>query len=76
MCINYNGNTCYFLTVSTPSNEILSIHIYNLEGKNISNFESSHLESIEISLTNLDSGIYFLKIFFDGGQVTKKIIKK
>ena len=64
------------LTLSYPNNEILSIHIYNLEGKQIISFESSHQENIEISLENLDSGIYFLKIDTDVGLVTKKIIKK
>lgn len=64
------------LTISSPNNEILSIHIYDLLGKQITSFKSSRLENIEISLTNLDSGIYFLKILTDAGQVIKKIIKE
>ena len=64
------------LTLSSPNNEILSVHIYNLEGKQISRSERMSQNRNEIDLTNLNSGLYFLKIFFNGGQVTKKIIKK
>lgn len=64
------------LTISSPKNEILSIHIYDLDGKHIADFECSHQENIEIGLTNVVSGIYFLRILTDAGQASKKIIKK
>lgn len=72
----YPNPVSNIITISSPNIEILSIHIYNLEGKRISSFERMGQDINEVSLANLNSGLYLLKIFFDGGQVTKKIIKK
>jgi len=64
------------LTLSSPSNEILSIHIYSINGKKVYSFENKSQGLNEINVIDLDSGIYFLKILTDVGELAKKIIKK
>ena len=64
------------LSISSPYHEISSIQVYDLQGKRVTNFEGLHLAMIEISLAELVSGMYFLKIQTDGGQITKRLVKK
>jgi hypothetical protein len=64
------------LTISSPNTEILSIQLYTIEGKIIGSFEREQHAYNEIDLTNLDAGIYLLKLYLNGGQETKRIIKK
>lgn len=63
------------LTISSPNNEILSIRMHTIDGKEINSFKKMNRKMNEINLIGLDSGIYFLEIFTDVGQVTKKILK-
>ena len=64
------------LTISSPNNEILSISVFTINGKEIQSFEKMNQNRNEISLINLDSGVYFLEIRTDVGRVTKKVVKK
>ncbi|MCH7785867.1 MAG: T9SS type A sorting domain-containing protein [Bacteroidetes bacterium] len=64
------------LIISSPTNEILTIQIYDIGGKKISSFKKSYQKVSEIDITNINQGIYFLKIFTMGGTLTKKFIKK
>ncbi|MBL4663376.1 MAG: T9SS type A sorting domain-containing protein [Flavobacteriaceae bacterium] len=64
------------LTIFSPNNEVLSVEIYDINGKKVDSFEGNIQGLDKINVTYLDSGIYFLKILTDVGYVTKKIIKK
>jgi len=64
------------LTITAPNNEILSIHMYAMDGKEINSFETMNQDMSEISLAKLASGVYFLEILTDVGLVTKKLVKK
>jgi len=64
------------LTVSSPNNEVLSVEIYDINGKKVDTFQSENQASNKLNVSSLGSGIYFLKIHTEVGLVTKKIIKK
>lgn len=51
---------------------IKKVEIYSVIGKKLKEF----INSEQIDLTHLNSGIYYLKIHGDNGSVTKKIIKE
>ena len=64
------------LKLSTPINELISIHIYNINGQNVANFENKTQGLNEINIAGLDSSIYFLIVRTDNGLLTKRIIKE
>jgi hypothetical protein len=64
------------LSISSLNNEIFSIQVYDIQGKQVTSFEDLHLSTIEISLANIVSGMYFLKIQTHEGQITKRVVKK
>jgi len=72
----YPNPTDDLLNLSSSSNEILSVHIYTIEGRLVSSIKKEHQDISEINVSHLKSGVYFLTISTDIGQVTKKIIKK
>ena len=59
--------------IKSPTNLITKIELYNLLGERIQSL-NNNVESINIS--NLDSGIYLLKIYAEPDAIVKKIIKK
>tara|TARA_R110002049_G_scaffold47627_1_gene137729 strand:- start:346 stop:954 length:609 start_codon:yes stop_codon:yes gene_type:complete len=63
------------LNISSPDFEVLYVHIYDLYGKRISNFEKTQQVIYECDMTDFGSGIYFLTISTSGGEVIKKIIR-
>ena len=65
-----NPTTSYF---ETKSNSILSsIEIYSLEGQTIKKFKPQK----QYDISDLSSGIYFIKIQTNNGEITKKIVKQ
>ena len=64
------------LHILAPNTEVLSIEICSVEGRRIRSFEGMGQNGNEISMVNLDSGVYFVHIRTDSGEVTKKIIKE
>ena len=60
-----------FVTIKTPNNgTVQSIGIFNLNGKIISNTYSRN----HIDVSNLDSGIYLLKVQIDTKTMIKKLV--
>lgn len=56
-----------------PNLEITSLSLYNIHGKLV----KSYSEPSDIySISDLKSGLYFVKIKSDKGEITKKIIKQ
>ena len=64
------------LKISSPNTVVLSVEIYNINGKKVDSFQNENQVSNKFNFANLESGIYFLKIFTEAGLLTKKIIKK
>jgi len=67
--INFNNNINY---------NSLEIIVYNIVGqtKKISDYSFIEDNKVQINTSNLNKGIYFLKIIFDNDSfITKKIIK-
>ncbi|SHL91082.1 T9SS type A sorting domain-containing protein [Flavobacterium saccharophilum] len=52
------------------------IAIYSVNGAEVYTADLKSTESPEIDMSQLNSGIYFVKVFSDAGTETKKIVKK
>ena len=72
----YPNPVADILTISSGNNQVLTIDIYTIDGRNVISYKMKNQEINNINLVNLNSGIYFLNILTDGGRITKKIIKK
>ena len=59
-------------------NGVESVEFYNIVGEKVKSFELSAIENkTEIDLTDLASGVYFLRTYREGNIVeTKKVVKK
>jgi hypothetical protein len=66
--------TCDFLNVKIQEGEIEQILLYNLNGKIVLSKEINKQQSV-IDTQNLIRGIYFIKIIFNDGILTKKLLK-
>ena len=67
----YPNPTTEWLFISSTSS-IKNIELYDILGKKVLNVANNH----QIDLSSLYSGVYFIKITSDKGEITKKIIKK
>jgi endonuclease I/chitodextrinase len=56
----------------TNSNKAFSIEIYNLLGQKV--FQRNNVDGQTMSITNLNKGVYLIKIIDDSKSVSKKII--
>ena len=69
----------FFLNIDNVLNKTLDISIFSLTGQNVytKNFNSSEeIINQSIDIRHLTSGIYLIKIYVDGKEYNKKIIKK
>ena len=57
------------------SENMQQYEIFSLDGKLIRSSQASGSESV-IDFSNLDSGVYMLRITSDSGVVTRKVIKE
>ncbi len=65
------------VTVANLSGPIEQIEVYDVSGKKIEvNFNSQDSNNWIMDMTNLATGVYFVKIASEGQQVTKSIIRK
>ncbi|SDR70637.1 Por secretion system C-terminal sorting domain-containing protein [Polaribacter sp. KT25b] len=53
-----------------------NINIYSLSGQLIKSIKTSYNSSLKLDVSNLISGIYFIKIVSENNSITKKIIIK
>jgi len=63
------------LRIENGAIKIESVEIFNLTGNSIDKFLTSNSQ-IQINVSHLASGVYFVKIETDRGIVTKKFVKK
>ncbi len=62
------------LKIEMESNSLKNLVFFNLVGQMV--FTTTFNDHINIDLTDYPSGIYFVKIQYEGGNITRKIIKK
>jgi hypothetical protein len=62
------------LNVEFALNTTAKINIYNVTGKLILNDKMDNLKSKSFNVSNLKSGVYFLKIETENSFITKKIV--
>ena len=60
------------ISIDSNNIEISEIRMFDLLGKNV--LSQNDIRGNTINVSNLNAGVYFMKIFADGNSVTKKII--
>ena len=78
--LNLYPNPCFdYLNISGqfPQNEFISIHIIDINGKEVfrMNENSENLKSYSLNLSELINGIYFIQFSNNKGYISKKILK-
>ncbi len=68
--------TSGLLTIQSPNTPITGITITDLRGRNVQNQTVDALQSVSISLENLEKAMYFITIQTQQGAIVKRIIKK
>ena len=63
-------------TVKVPENakDFTSIELYDLSGREIQAYWRPKGKSFVLNSSNLDGGVYFVKLKFASGEVTKKVV--
>ena len=64
------------INISSPATYLKAIEVYDVRGRRLSEEIDDKQNSVSLSVTNLETGIYFVKVDTEVGSVTKKIIKK
>lgn len=64
-----------FTVLSAPGNNILSVEIYDQEGKKVQSFRNVNDSDLSLELSNVHSGMYYVRIRTERKEVIKKIIK-
>lgn len=68
----YPNPASEFITVVTNNAEITSITVYDVLGKNV--LKQNKLTNNRVNISDLNAGMYFIKIESHGNSITKKII--
>jgi len=74
--IVYPNPTDGELRITNYELRITNVKIFDLMGKNLTLLTSPMSQNITINISQLPTGIYFLRIVTENGVVTKKIIKQ
>ena len=69
--ISFNSNRGY---VYIEGNGIMSVKLFSIEGRKMSNFGFKGEKSVTIDTTGIPRGVYLLAIITKNGQVCKKIL--
>lgn len=70
----YPNPTSDFVTIKSNNLEISEIFVFDILGKEV--MLNSKLTNSRLDVSNLNSGVYFMKINASGTNITKKIIKE
>lgn len=64
------------ITISNVNNILLSeVRLTDVNGRTIKTINANNVSEIQINLSDLTSGVYFLNINSDSGKAVKKIVK-
>ncbi len=64
------------LNIVSEGANINSVEVYDLRGRRVSSFIDNKQDYVALDVSSFNTGVYFVKINTDAGEVTKKIIKK
>lgn len=64
------------INIFSPDAYLLNLEVFDLMGRKISQKIEETKNTFTLNLSNLKTGVYFLKIDTEKGSITKKIIKK
>ena len=67
-------NPSYSFVEISSKNEMESITIYGIDGKTIDS-EILNSKNFRIDLNNYSKGVYIIKMVFEKGEITRKIVK-
>ena len=56
--------------------EIIEVSVYDVYGRHQVTETPSHQEKTSVNVSNLNAGIYFVKINTKNGEIVKRFIKK
>ena len=64
------------LKVEAKKEDVKDIYLVDMTGKTLYGFNSPARNTIDIDVSRLATGIYFVKVFYKGRWFSEKIIKK
>ncbi len=64
------------LNIISPQEDIINIEVYDVRGRKVNNIDFNTNNNYQVDLTNLNSALYFVKIYTESGSITKKIVKE
>ncbi len=68
--------TDHIVNVYSPNAIIDNIEIFDLRGRRVVDIISKEENSFTLDLSDLETAIYFVKVYTEAGTITKKIIKE
>lgn len=68
-----NPTNTGFVNIATTSNEVLSVTVFDILGKQVI---SQTINNNRLNLSNLNTGVYILKLNQNGAIITKKLVIK
>jgi hypothetical protein len=63
-----------FISLKNFTGKVNAFQVFNLQGQKISTTESTNISLVEIPVSHLAQGIYYLRITTDQGMVSKKLV--
>ncbi|WP_299890391.1 T9SS type A sorting domain-containing protein [uncultured Lacinutrix sp.] len=66
-----NPSNTGFVNIKTTSNEAVNVTVYNILGKQVI---AQELENNTLNVSNLNSGVYLVKLTQNGASTTKKLV--
>jgi hypothetical protein len=64
------------VTISNPATLFNNVEVIDINGRVVKSVTPNAIDTAQINISDLSSGVYLLKIVSDKGTVTKKIVKE
>jgi len=68
--------TTGLLTITSPNAQVSMVEVLDVRGRLVATKNYSDSNSFVVDITNLDSAMYFVKIYTSEGIVTKRVLKQ
>ncbi len=72
----YPNPTDQIINISSPSTYLKTIEVFDVRGRRLSEEIDEQQNFVTLKVSQLETGVYFVKIDTEAGSVTKKIIKE
>ena len=73
---NPAGKSVHVELPASWNNEIVEVKVTDVLGKEIINFRNEYNSGLDISLDNLNTGIYFVRVSHNAEQLTTRLLKE